>query len=369
MIDKKSQPFSGSPSANLDEDDIDVVPGAEPLDDDEAAGSEINMEDETAAILLAQKRRSQRITWGTAALLAVVLLGAGYARFGDALFPPPTPKDVAATTAIPVPTAARKSYFSANEKPADSSASTDTSSDTASTAPVSPQTPDASQGGSSATEAQVTAATPSNPQLAPAPGPAPSATTAPTAQPGPATAAAPVPGSISPSQAAPQGTPNQPASAAAGTATASVPPPATPAGTAPSTDGDANLNTLKDEVGKLTSAHEAEEAELKTLQDSLAGMQQKLAAMTTVKPVTPESVTPAPDSVPHVRAARPRVAGGSSWTLRSATSDMALIGHPGADDLKKIVPGDVVSGLGKITSIGEQNGSWVVHGTAGSIRQ
>jgi hypothetical protein len=60
---------------------------------------------------------------------------------------------------------------------------------------------------------------------------------------------------------------------------------------------------------------------------------------------------------------------GGGWILRAATPGSAMIGKPGSNDLQHISVGDTVSGLGRITSISDAGGRWVVKGTSGSIGQ
>ena len=60
---------------------------------------------------------------------------------------------------------------------------------------------------------------------------------------------------------------------------------------------------------------------------------------------------------------------GGGWILRAAMPGSAMIGKPGSNDLQRVVVGDSISGLGRITSISDAGGRWVVKGTSGSIGQ
>jgi intracellular multiplication protein IcmG len=58
-----------------------------------------------------------------------------------------------------------------------------------------------------------------------------------------------------------------------------------------------------------------------------------------------------------------------TWELRSAQSGKASVAIKGSGDIQDVEPGDVLKGVGKITSITRQNGQWVVQGTTGRIVQ
>lgn len=58
-----------------------------------------------------------------------------------------------------------------------------------------------------------------------------------------------------------------------------------------------------------------------------------------------------------------------SWVLRSATPGAAWLSQgPYSSDLRRVVPGDKVPGLGTITSVRQVAGRWLVEGTQGSVR-
>ncbi len=74
-------------------------------------------------------------------------------------------------------------------------------------------------------------------------------------------------------------------------------------------------------------------------------------------------------ATPAVRRHDTVTLGSSNWQLRSAVEGMALLGRVNSSELKRVSVGDMVSGLGKVTSISEQDGHWVVEATGGSISQ
>ena len=57
----------------------------------------------------------------------------------------------------------------------------------------------------------------------------------------------------------------------------------------------------------------------------------------------------------------------TQWELRSAQTGRAMVAPKGSDDLKSIQVGDMLMGLGRITSIGIENGVWTVRGTKSAI--
>lgn len=76
-------------------------------------------------------------------------------------------------------------------------------------------------------------------------------------------------------------------------------------------------------------------------------------------------VEPADDGFEPV-ASRPSFQG---WILRSAQPGSAWLSQgPYSSDLRRVVPGDKVQGLGTVTSIHQIAGRWVVEGTQGAVR-
>lgn len=57
------------------------------------------------------------------------------------------------------------------------------------------------------------------------------------------------------------------------------------------------------------------------------------------------------------------------WKLRSAKPGSAVLYDQRYDEMKTVEIGDTVSGLGKITSISNSTGKWVVEGTKGRVQQ
>jgi hypothetical protein len=141
----------------------------------------------------------------------------------------------------------------------------------------------------------------------------------------------------------------------------------------------AKLASLQANVATLTADRDDKAARLKQVQASLDSLQSHPAAQPAKAPAAPVQTAKPAVSVKkpvhrpvHHKAKVPSAApvqAGSDWILRSATPGMALLGQADNDDLQRVSVGDSISGLGRITSISEQNGHWVVKGTGGSVVQ
>lgn len=57
------------------------------------------------------------------------------------------------------------------------------------------------------------------------------------------------------------------------------------------------------------------------------------------------------------------------WALRSAQPGNATLSPKGSNDLHRVEVGDTVAGLGRIQSIAQENGRWVVRGSKGTVSQ
>ncbi|HAU29967.1 MAG TPA: hypothetical protein DCW68_07680 [Rhodospirillaceae bacterium] len=56
------------------------------------------------------------------------------------------------------------------------------------------------------------------------------------------------------------------------------------------------------------------------------------------------------------------------WELRSVAGDAAWVGEAGKADVKRVIVGDTLEGLGKITAIHKVDGGWVVEGSRGTLK-
>lgn len=66
-------------------------------------------------------------------------------------------------------------------------------------------------------------------------------------------------------------------------------------------------------------------------------------------------------------SSRPQAA--SQWVLKGAQPGQAMVSKPGEGEMRSVVVGDTLPGIGTIRSIGYENGRWSVVGTQGRITQ
>ena len=132
----------------------------------------------------------------------------------------------------------------------------------------------------------------------------------------------------------------------------------------------------------------------KELEDKIDRLEQQIAAMNRAAPVTvatesaPKPVMtapvyhrPAPHKVVHKIVKKPSVEvekdalppaptpPAQTWVLRAAMPGQAWVATSATShDLKAVHVGDTLPGVGRVTAIQDQNGSWSVKGTTGSIQ-
>ncbi len=86
------------------------------------------------------------------------------------------------------------------------------------------------------------------------------------------------------------------------------------------------------------------------------------------KSVRKESAKPKPSSIAAKSASAP-VREVSTLEIRSAQPGKAWVARPGDNDLQSVSVGDSLPGLGRVTSIAQVGGRWVVEGTRGRLTQ
>ena len=340
MIDKKPSRLTGS----LEDDDL-ATPGhdvhgemhdgiiADDLDDSADADAD--------AMIARQKRNGMMVTYGTGGAFIVVVALMAWPHFKHYFVKPEPVTTVSVGTAVPQ--TVRKNFFAGSPGDQETDAQQD-SSRLALSAP----------GGSGAVSAKPdtplatgtnTATAPAEMPVVPLPSPDVSAVAA---QPAVTIPASPVP-------VPPAATPLVPPSVDA----------VIPSLDAPAATPSADAKALSDEVAKLKTDDDAKTAELDQLKTTLSSLQKQIADLATIK-ANPEV------SVPVSKVSRGRsISGGASpkWQLRSVYNGSAILGRANSGELKHVSVGDLVTGLGKITSIQEQDGHWVVQATDGSVVQ
>ncbi len=137
------------------------------------------------------------------------------------------------------------------------------------------------------------------------------------------------------------------------------------------------------------TAQPADNSAIQSLRDTIATLDNKIASLNTQIQETQSqpkpSLTPMPEPEPQPesksaaptpkvtetpktsqsRPAAPRI----QYDLRGVSNGIAYIARKGTDNLQPVAVGNTVQGLGRITSIEQQSGRWVVRGSSGSVRQ
>lgn len=134
---------------------------------------------------------------------------------------------------------------------------------------------------------------------------------------------------------------------------------------APSNQNDAKVDNLATELTRLTNA--------------LDDIKQRLGKLENA-PRKAEPRAPVSDNVPMKAAPReaPRRASNvtnrpavtsSDWEIRAVQIGKALLARKSTQDMRNIVVGDTIPGLGQIKAIDYRAGHWVIEGTQGRLTQ
>jgi intracellular multiplication protein IcmG len=152
------------------------------------------------------------------------------------------------------------------------------------------------------------------------------------------------------------------------------------------------LDQLEGDMRNLKTAQPA--GDVAALADSVAALEKKLSeqvaqtAKVSAK-VSEQAVAPKPaprHEVTEAPAPKPQVLGSSAgnatpplapqastavpkWVLKGAQPGQAMVSKPGDSEMRSVVVGDSLPGIGTIRSIGYENGRWSVVGTQGRITQ
>lgn len=139
--------------------------------------------------------------------------------------------------------------------------------------------------------------------------------------------------------------------------------------------------TLADLKGSVATKADIEDirASLKTIEKTAAKSLETAAVKTARKEVENFKNGVMPDVV-RVEPSKPARAGKAAaeksvarqvkWVLKSAKPGMAWVAEKGSNELKTVVVGDILTGIGQVTGIvKDSSGRWVVNGTKGYIGQ
>jgi len=151
--------------------------------------------------------------------------------------------------------------------------------------------------------------------------------------------------------------------------------------------------------GDMMRQFDATDARLALLDDKMTRLEsmmsrinEQLAAIQSAPKVMPVEAAPVvkttTDWVPATNAAKPTYTAPKKtmkpktvkkkvvkkkpairWQLRSAQPGKATVSPKGSNDIRSVTVGSTLSGIGRITSISNASGKWVVTGTTGKISQ
>lgn len=129
------------------------------------------------------------------------------------------------------------------------------------------------------------------------------------------------------------------------------------------------LNEKIDRIEKTMASIESRLSEAKTVPAAVKPrvVPKKVAPKKVVKKSTPS----APKKVKRKTTSKPKkpVVKKVRWTLRSAQPGKATVSPTGSSDIRSISVGETLSGIGRIQSISNASGKWVVTGTTGKVSQ
>lgn len=140
------------------------------------------------------------------------------------------------------------------------------------------------------------------------------------------------------------------------------------------------LTDLQQKLDQSETARQEQESTIADLQNRLAEAQAKAAKpVAEAAPAKPAAAPAKPKKA--AKAEKPKSQDtaatepaevqkpASPWELRSASEGVAWVAKNGDNQLYRVAVGDELPGIGRITSVTEQGGGWVVTGTNGQIRQ
>ena len=131
------------------------------------------------------------------------------------------------------------------------------------------------------------------------------------------------------------------------------------------------LDQIENEIGEIKQGNggSADNSDLKA---SIARLEKKVASLSN-KPASSSNnsgSSRAVSTAPRASAtATVKAHSTVKWALKSAQPGRATIAKLGTDDVISVSVGDVVAGLGKVTSVNVKDGKWVVQATGGSVSQ
>jgi hypothetical protein len=105
------------------------------------------------------------------------------------------------------------------------------------------------------------------------------------------------------------------------------------------------------------------------LENTIANLEKKVSDLSKQKATSSPGTAAPKKTVSRTPTYRAPVKASPKWELRGASPGQALVSEIGTQNLRNVSVGDTLNGVGRIGSISQENGRWVVRGTSGQIRQ
>lgn len=136
------------------------------------------------------------------------------------------------------------------------------------------------------------------------------------------------------------------------------------------------LDDHDDAMAEIMASLQRIEAELKSQKADIKAVQEKAAsapapkkaAVSIVKKSAPKKKVVKPNTKKPILYER-SAEKAKSWVLKSAQPGKAIVAEAGTNYLRSVEVGASLPGLGKVTSISNASGRWIVQGTQGRITQ
>lgn len=130
------------------------------------------------------------------------------------------------------------------------------------------------------------------------------------------------------------------------------------------------LDTANSEIATLKTQIEALEGKLADAESTAVAEPVEKPAPAAVKKETPAPIlkqTSTPKATKPAEMPAARIVQSTKWQLRSAQPGRAMLSPQGSNEMRSVAIGDTVDGLGRVTSINIENGTWIVRGTKGFV--
>ena len=122
------------------------------------------------------------------------------------------------------------------------------------------------------------------------------------------------------------------------------------------------LSRIETMERQMTEVQQSHRAEIRTMEEKIASLKKSQA-----KAIKPRSSASQPQK--KSKASKKVAAVKKRWELRAAQPGRAWVSLKGQKDMRPIVVGDKLSGIGRIQNITYTNGRWIVQGSTGKITQ